>query len=231
MWTARAKRETGRAARTWFGTLTLSPDAHYANLCRARMKMSRQGLDYDLLPYGEQFVLLHNEAGREITLMLKRLRKATKSPFVYLCVAEAHKSGLPHYHLLVHERSHALPIRKAQLDAEWRIGFCKWRLVTDLRQATYLCKYLSKSTAARVRASVRYGEDDDLGHSEHVNRPKDHDEKASPSRAAAGHKTLLTGLRPERDGESLAFVLAAVKEDQMLKEKSNANSVSETKPE
>lgn len=158
MWTARAKRETGEAVRTWFGTLTLRPEVHFVHLSRARQRLALQGVDYDTLSYHEQFVQLHNQSSRELTLMLKRVRKATGSPFKFMLVAEAHRSGLPHYHMLIHEQDAAKPIRKAVLDKNWPCGFVKWRLVRELGEATYLCKYLSKSTAARVRASVRYGD-------------------------------------------------------------------------
>lgn len=165
MWAARAILETRRSARTWFGTLTIAPQVHFRHLNAARARARSRALVWEELSTAEQFAALQAQSGREVTLMLKRLRKATGAPFVYLCVAEAHESGLPHYHLLVHERAHEMPIRKSQLDAEWRIGFCKWRLVNELREATYLCKYLGKATMARVRASVAYGEEYDLDHS------------------------------------------------------------------
>lgn len=157
LWSARAKAETMAAVRTWFGTLTLSMDNHTLMLARARQKEALQGVDFDALPYGEQFLCRHRAISDELTRYLKRLRKHAAKPLRNLVVAEAHKSGLPHYHALIHETHPDGPIRHAALQGEWKLGFSRWNLVTDPAQATYLCKYLSKSTVARVRASVRYG--------------------------------------------------------------------------
>ena len=63
----------------------------------------------------------------------------------------------PHYHLLVHEIVGRPPLRHAMLKRQWLAGFVDAKLVTDERQATYACKYLTKSQAARVRASLGYG--------------------------------------------------------------------------
>ena len=196
MWAARAILETRRAYRTWFGTLTVSPQVHYVHLARARQRLGAQGIDYDCLSHGEQFAELQTHSGREVTLMLKRIRKATKAPFVYLCVAEAHKSGLPHYHVLIHERDDTQPIRKATLDAEWRIGFSQWRLVRDAKTATYLCKYLGKSSSVRVRASLDYGREYELVHSESVIGTTG--SPAAPGAAGTGGpKTLFVDQRSE----------------------------------
>lgn len=156
MWSLRARSETAAAARTWFGTLTLKPEAHHTMLSRARVKIAKQGLDYEALSIGEQFTLRHVECSIEITKYLKRIRKESSARFRYLLVAEHHKSGLPHYHVLIHETVSG-SIKHRTLSSQWPLGFEKWRVVTDLREATYLCKYLSKATVARVRASVAYG--------------------------------------------------------------------------
>lgn len=155
-WVLRAKAETGAARRTWFGTLTLRPEAHVAVTSKARVNLAKQGVDFDALPFGEQFTERHKYASREVTLYLKRVRKQSGAFLRVLCVAEHHKSGLPHYHLLVHEFD-ALGVKHSVLSKQWLAGFEKWRLVTSLSEATYLCKYLSKSTVARVRASRDYG--------------------------------------------------------------------------
>lgn len=156
MWSTRAKAETQAAKRTWFGTLTLRPEAHVIMRSRARVRLATQGIDFDSLPIGEQFILHHHQCSIEITKYLKRVRKESAAQFRYLLVAEHHQSGLPHYHVLIHE--HVGAVKHATLAKQWLLGFEKYRLVTDLREATYLCKYLSKATVARVRASVRYGE-------------------------------------------------------------------------
>lgn len=156
MWRIKAQNETRAAARTWFGTLTLCPAAHQTMVSRARVRLSEQGVDFDAVPLGEQFQLRHKECSIEITKYLKRIRKESGAQFRYLLVAEHHKSGLPHYHLLVHEKCSG-DIKHATLSKQWLLGFEKWRVVNDLREATYLCKYLSKTNIARVRASFCYG--------------------------------------------------------------------------
>lgn len=156
LWRTRAEHETRAALRTWFGTLTLNPAAHMTMVSRARVRLAQQGIDFDDLPIGEQFIERHREISREITKYLKRVRKIS-GQFRFLMVAEHHKSGLPHYHVLVHERD-AHGVKHRVLSSEWKLGFEKWRLLTDLREASYLCKYLAKATVARVRASGAYGQ-------------------------------------------------------------------------
>lgn len=47
---------------------------------------------------------------------------------------------------------------EAFLRRNWTLGFTKFQLAETERAASYLCKYLSKSMMARVRASYRYGD-------------------------------------------------------------------------
>lgn len=156
-WRMRAQAEfrASGEGRTWFGTLTLNPEAQYRALCVARERLYKQGIDLEALGAQEQFIERHRVISRDLTLFLKRLRANTGERFRYLLVAEAHKSGLPHYHLLLHETTG--PIRKAILHETWKLGFSSWKLARDAASASYLCKYLSKSALARVRASGRYG--------------------------------------------------------------------------
>lgn len=154
-WMARACLEAGRADRTWFGTLTLRPDAHYAMFARAMQRGHQKALHVAGLSSDEQFMLRDREIAHEIGLMFKRLRKAGHR-FRYLCVVEAHKSGLPHYHILLHQYGE---LSWRDLDRAWPWGHSKWNLVESARAAAYATKYLSKSDRARVRASVRYGYD------------------------------------------------------------------------
>lgn len=158
LWQQRATQETRAAPRTWFGTLTVRPEALFLALTKARSRLADQGIDYDGLAIGEQFALLHREISPELTKMLKRLRKQTTAPLRYVIVAEQHKSGAPHYHVLLHEVDIARPVRHAELSAQWRLGFSKWKLVLDSKSAGYVAKYLGKSLAARVRASKHYGD-------------------------------------------------------------------------
>lgn len=157
MWSERAKREVHASVRTWFGTLTLRPDEQFRILTLARHRQNQQGIDYDMLPYGEQFQLRVSAFSPDITDYIKRVRKECAAPLRYLWVSEAHKSGSPHFHALVHEVLPEMPVTYDTLSNQWPHGFTKWKLVKSLSEATYLTKYLSKSTASRVRASVDYG--------------------------------------------------------------------------
>ena len=161
LWALRGVRESQKASRTWFGTLTLSPEAQEGYLLAARLA-SRD----PLAPYwweetcDERFVRVTDLVYRDVQKMWKRLRKAGHS-FTYCVVFERHKSGLPHMHFLLHEQGQ--PILKRMIQAEWSAGFSSVKLVGAKRSHTpeaacwYVAKYLSKSMLARVRASVRYG--------------------------------------------------------------------------
>lgn len=161
LWTARAVDEIAVSSRSWFGTLTVKPYERFRYKLLAERKLQRRGglPDGQLLSSlssAEQFPYLAAELGSEVTRYLKRVRKAG-FPLRYLLVAEAHKSGDPHFHILIHEQG--LNIPKRELEAQWRIGFSHWRLVErDSSAAVYVCKYLSKDARTRVRASQSYGQ-------------------------------------------------------------------------
>ena len=158
LWTARATQEIKDSVRTWFGTLTLSPDTWMLALSRARARQAAQGVAFDLLPEGEKFTLWNAQIAPEITKYLKRVRFECGGTLRYLFVTEAHQSGVPHYHALVHECDPANPVRKRTLDRQWTLGLVKqWRLVDDVAPAHYVCKYLGKDQRARTRASQDYG--------------------------------------------------------------------------
>jgi len=161
-WAARVRTELSGhmaiGARTWFGTLTLSPEQQFLALVSARKQYTDSGKDLDKdLSDDQQFIARHRTISRWLTLYLKRVRKQAGVPFRYLLVCEKHKSGLPHYHILIHEDSISRQIPKRILGEQWIHGFSRWKLVDDMRQGTYLCKYLAKSPEARVRASGQYG--------------------------------------------------------------------------
>ena len=159
VWRSRAEVEMRLSRRTWFGTLTLRPDRHTYYMYQAALAASRSGIDFESEPEHEQFRRRHVEISKEISKFLKRVRKRSGAYLRYLLVAEAHKSGLPHYHLLVHEVTDR-PVTKRQLESCWRDGFSKWKLVeADQKNvAGYVAKYLAKSAMARVRASLHYGQ-------------------------------------------------------------------------
>ena len=174
LWTARAIQETKAAARTWFCTLTLAPDHAHLALTRARVAEGSQGVDFDRLGQPEQFKLWVAQVSPEITKFLKRVRdRASYAPLRYLFVAEGHKSGVPHFHALIHEPNPAMPVRHRMLSESWKLGFSNFRLVRPdytleedgriIRPAHYVASYLGKDLRARVRASQYYGKATSVG--------------------------------------------------------------------
>lgn len=167
-WTARATVELLAAPRTWFGTLTLAPHEQQRVLARARLNAAESlAGDYDLMGFGEQFVRRVDVVGPELARYIKRLRKSSGVGLRYMLVVERHQSGDPHFHMLVHELDPYAPIRKICLEGQWILGFSQWRLAVP-GAARYVCKYLAKTLAARVRASQGYGDASHypaLGHS------------------------------------------------------------------
>ena len=161
MWRHRAMAETSAAPRTWFGTLTLSPLSVLRANAQCRVALAKQGVDFDSLADAEKFSELLRVLGKNITLMFNKIRKLSGCRFRYLLVTERHISGIPHFHVLLHEMP-GQPIPKNMvLDRVWALGFTKWKLA-DTQTAGYVCKYLSKSLEARVRASQHYGEIDNF---------------------------------------------------------------------
>lgn len=157
MWAARAMHEVREAERTWFATFTLTPEAHYTMQCRAIAHAESRAIPTTELTAEDLFARQSDEVSKELTLWFKRLRKKVPSHSVrYLLVRERHKSGLPHWHALIHE-SGEVPITYRMLDT-WEFGFAKFKLMQDERAAFYVAKYLGKSHDGRVRASVGYGQ-------------------------------------------------------------------------
>ncbi|BBB11918.1 rolling circle replication-associated protein [Sphingopyxis sp. FD7] len=158
-WRLAAINEMARAQRTWFGTLTLSPDIRFLVLSRARHRLAAQSIDYDTMTEDERFTELVRETNPSITRYLKRVRKESGSQLRYLLVSEAHKDGMPHWHLLVHEVSQSEPVKKRTLQGQWKGGFSQFKLVAqgESRPAFYVAKYLAKEARTRVRASLEYG--------------------------------------------------------------------------
>lgn len=157
LWAARARAEISAAPRTWFGTLTLGPDQHRLMQLRATSRLAKGGTDFDALSDPQQFAERHHEIGVELTKWLKRVRKNSDATLRCLLVAEAHKNGLPHYHCLIHETEEGGVVSYRALSEAWPFGFTRFKLTEDNKSAWYVCKYLSKSSLARVRASKGYG--------------------------------------------------------------------------
>lgn len=157
LWTARGIDETKAARRTWFGTLTFAPIWATKHRYASELRASRRGHALDQMTDAERFAYFASETGVEVTKWLKRTRKNTGARLRYLLTCEAHKSGVPHYHVLLHETSEVAATKRA-LEAAWKQGFSHWRLVQPGEgAAAYACKYLAKSALTRVRASQHYG--------------------------------------------------------------------------
>lgn len=159
LWAAKAVTEYRLAVRTWSGTFTLRPDEHemVRHLCVAEAAKVNQ--DFDVLSPDERFSRRHGKISKWLTLWLKRVRKNSGARIRYMMVCEAHVSGLPHYHALIHETCLNLPVSKRILQGAWPHGFTNFKLLPadESWRATYACKYLSKDILARVRASIAYG--------------------------------------------------------------------------
>lgn len=158
-WKLRAEKEISLSARTWFGTLTLGPSEHQGVLNQARAHArARLAVDFDTLSPEEQFRRSHKISGALVTKYLKRVRKESSGPLRHMIIAERHKSGLIHYHGLVHEMFPGLGVTERLLRTKWTHGFSKWNVVQDQKKpAAYVTKYLTKSSLVRVRASKNYG--------------------------------------------------------------------------
>jgi hypothetical protein len=156
-WRYLCQNELAAAPRSWFVTLTFRPEEHYRVRCAVDLRLLQRGTSMSQASESERFRLLAAECGKEITRYIKRLRKAG-ARVRYCLVAEAHKSGLPHFHMLLHEVSEDHPVRHKLLADQWGAGFINAKLCnSEDRVAFYVTKYLTKSARARIRASEGYG--------------------------------------------------------------------------
>lgn len=172
-WARRALRETERTTalggRTWFGTLTLTPDAQGVMLDRAKLRSDEDANDEMWSdPFCDvRFNSVRRELHLEVRRAFARLRKCGHR-FSYMLVFERHlgggaSHGLPHMHFLLHEKGP--PIRKLEIQSQWPWGFSNCKLVGGkakdaphpAKAAFYVAKYLGKSKQARQIASKDYG--------------------------------------------------------------------------
>lgn len=163
LWAYRAQNEIAHAVRTWMATFTWSPQSHLRMRMAASRRLACAGVDLELLPRLDQIAEISREYRSELTNYFKRLRKQTGAKLRYLLVQEQHKSGLPHFHALIHEDG-PIPVRHAALTTQWTLGYSKFNLVEGSKTAWYVAKYLSKSVLNRVRASIGYGKEPSLRH-------------------------------------------------------------------
>ena len=131
VWAHRAAAELAACqGRSWFGTLTLKPDAHFQMRARADVSLRARGTKWEDLTQDEQFSERHREIGAEVTKWLKRVRKQSGCKIRYLLVVEPHTGkrgkgpganlGLPHYHILIHEVAGSVGERV--LRKQWLLG-------------------------------------------------------------------------------------------------------------
>jgi len=139
-WSSLMKNEISYSHRTWLGTFTINPHWRFIFSCRSG---------------STDYFKSYSEISKELTKYFKRLRKAGFK-FRYVLVAEAHKDGYPHVHILLHETSYNI-IPKSRLKAEWEFGFTDFKLVENSDSSYYVAKYLAKDARTRIRASQRYG--------------------------------------------------------------------------
>lgn len=163
LWRERAMKELALADRTWFCTFTLRPDVQHAVFMQELARKSAKGwLDSDFASEQKEFLLRCQGGLSLVTRFWKNLRKpqACEEPIriKYLVTCERHKSGLPHFHALIHERAGSCTYRR--LASRWtRYGFMKANLVAqENKAARYVTKYIAKDMLGlRIHASQRYG--------------------------------------------------------------------------
>lgn len=164
-WKHRMTEELRHGVRSWYGTLTLRPAEQYRVLVEGRRYTEARGVAWQSLSEDERFAIRARFALNEVSKYVKRFRKRAwgargKSPMAWVAVTEKHKSGLPHFHMLVHE-SAMRPVTHEILSSSWGLGFERWRLVRPdegaQEVAWYLCAYLTKDFSTRIRCSEKYG--------------------------------------------------------------------------
>ena len=142
-WAFRAVEEIDASVRTWFATFTFTPYNHVVIRARTSRRLAGGCVDLALLPPAEQSIELAREYGEEITKYFKRIRKNSGAPLRYILVQEPHKSGLPHFHALIHESDEARPVSHRTLTSGWKLGYTKFKLCEGSKTAWYVAKYLS----------------------------------------------------------------------------------------
>ena len=158
-WAAKAHAEIESSYRTWFVTLTMNHQTRATTRARAQQIAHEDALEFEALSDVDQFRLWVKAAYPHFQRYLKRLRKEA-GPLRYLFVAEAHKDGSPHFHVLVHEPDPSENVKEKMLRSHWRnngLGYAEAKLA-DTFSAWYCTKYLTKDVHDKVRASFKYGE-------------------------------------------------------------------------
>jgi hypothetical protein len=182
LWTRRCKAEWTHSSlaggKSYFATLTFAPDIHYRVTCLLEGRPEWKDATKE-----QRFCMRDQVAYPFVQKFLKRLRRGLKRlgfPGVkprYIAVAEAHKTGLPHYHLVIHVDDVPKGFGKRAIEAAWekssrevkvpglpdlpnrigRPGWIKVKLARSEQVAGYMAKYMGKDQSSRVKASTGYG--------------------------------------------------------------------------
>lgn len=158
-WSSKIAHEISHAPRTWFVTLTVAPARRAIYDMQAETRSTRRGVKWSDMTAAETFRSQHAVISAEITRYLKRVRERAGAPLRFALVCERHKDGYPHFHAVIHE---TVPgsVRYKDIIDPWLDGFAHAKLVQEdsvRKTASYVAKYLSKSSLGRVRASRGYG--------------------------------------------------------------------------
>ncbi len=166
-WRQAAITEIDQANRTWFITLTFSPQ-HLSWLLQDARSSEPRDIERSAYKRVQLFFKRLRKGHMPRNLGVKRLiirRKKDDPPlrrigFRYLAVFERGKeNGRVHYHILLHENG-TRPLLKMLIEAQWP-SFSSSRLVHSGEAggtASYVTKYATKSLDMRIRASNLYGQ-------------------------------------------------------------------------
>ncbi len=163
LWISRVVTEARACpGRMWFVTINCDPEfREYLDLDAAR-RAHRAREIFSRLDAREKFRFRADALAAEASLYVKRLRKGygRKAPcrFRFVCVVEPHEDWFPHAHFVVYEHGGA-PLQERLFRARWRgRGMARANLVDGpQRVAAYVSKYITKSGASKVWASVLFG--------------------------------------------------------------------------
>lgn len=182
-WARRAFNECldAQNVRTYFLTLTFNP--------KRRRRMLSLWLKKGYT--GQPEARFQDQYGKhELQRYLKRVRRAYPGTVRFLSTVEEHKDGWIHYHLLVHCKVNG-PTTKV-LRKKWKFGITHC-VLAQRKDIFYVCKYVAKAIASRVRSSSGYGRAD--------NRPPVSDDLRS-SHESGGGKPSAADENRERSSQS-----------------------------
>lgn len=174
-WRERILAEIAAAPRSWYQTLTFAPTLLAGVHLEAQKLIPSSVEDSDRPEALRRAVEV--AAYAHVQRYLDRLRKAGPSLRYFAVFERGSENDREHFHLVMHEVDR--PLTSRLLEDKWRPSLSYPRLVREDvpgRGVSYLTKYLTKTSEARPRASLRYGDT----------------ESVSKSRARSGSCTATT---------------------------------------